>query len=161
MDWFVVWIRNCIKLIVYYRNHENTSHFDCLSTHLYIQDWNPCARSSAKPINSLAGPSDSIQWHRSGSTLVWVMAWCLMAPSHHLYQYGLLITTVQWDSSEAINHWSYLKNYKHKILLKSHRGQWVNQIIANNCHNHTTKPLLWLSVNIDSGNGLVPTGNMT
>ena len=21
-----------------YHNHENTSHFDCLSTHLYIQD---------------------------------------------------------------------------------------------------------------------------
>ena len=69
VDWYVDWIRNCIKLIVYYHYHENTSHFDCLSTHLYIQDWNPCARSSAKPTNSLAGPSDSIQWHGSGSTL--------------------------------------------------------------------------------------------
>ena len=112
--WYVDWIRNCIKLIVYYHNHENTSHFDCLSTHLYIQDWNPGARSSAKPTNSLAGPSDSIQWHGSGSTLARLMAWCLMAPSHHLYQYWLLITTVQWDSSEgsftrdapAINHWN-------------------------------------------------------
>ena len=112
VDWYVDWIRNCIKLIVYYHNHENTSHFDCLSTHLYIQDWNPCARSSAKPTNSLA--SDSIQWHGSGSTLARLMAWCLMAPSHHLYQYWLLITTVQWDSSEgsftrdalAINHWN-------------------------------------------------------
>ena len=84
MDWYVDWIRICIKLIVYYHNPENTSHFDCLSTHLYVQDWNPWARSSAKPINSL-GPSDSIQWHRSGSTLARVMAWCLMAPSHHLY----------------------------------------------------------------------------
>ena len=114
VDWYVDWIRNCIKLIVYYHNHENTSYFDCLSTHLYIQDWNPCARSSAKPTNSLAGPSDSIQWHGSGSTLALLMAWCLMASSHHLYQYWFLITTVQWDSSEgsftrdapAINHWN-------------------------------------------------------
>ena len=44
VDWYVDWIRICIKLhelVVYYHNPENTSHFDCLSTHLYIQDWNP------------------------------------------------------------------------------------------------------------------------
>ena len=46
-------------------------------------------------INSLR-PSDAIWWHRSGSTLAQVMAWCLTAPSHHLNQCWLIISVVQW-----------------------------------------------------------------
>ena len=36
-------------------------------------------------------PSDNILWHRSGSTLAQVMAWCLTAPSHYLNQCWLVI----------------------------------------------------------------------
>ena len=51
-------------------------------------------------LNSL-GPSDAI-WHwRSWSTLVQVMACCLTAPSHYLNQCWLIITKVQWCSSEG------------------------------------------------------------
>ena len=42
-------------------------------------------------VNSL-WPSDAIWWHRSGSTLVQEMAWCLTAPSHFLNQCWLLIS---------------------------------------------------------------------
>ena len=53
-------------------------------------------------INSLC-PSDAIWCHRSGSTLAQVMACCLMAPSHYLNQCWLIISEVQWLSSEAIS----------------------------------------------------------
>ena len=54
-------------------------------------------------INSL-WPSDTIWWHRSGSTLAQVMACCLMALSmlsHYLNQYWLIIHKVYWHSSEG------------------------------------------------------------
>ena len=51
-------------------------------------------------INSL-WPSDSV-WHRRfWSTLAQVMAWCLMAPSHYLNQYWLIISEVLWNSPEG------------------------------------------------------------
>ena len=48
-------------------------------------------------INSL-WPSDTIWQQRSGSTLVQVMACCLIAPSHYLNQCWLIISEVQWHS---------------------------------------------------------------
>ena len=51
-------------------------------------------------INSL-WPSDTIWWHRSGSTLDQVMAWCLMAPSHYLNQCWLIISQVLWHSPKT------------------------------------------------------------
>ena len=52
-------------------------------------------------VNSL-GPSDAIWPWRSWSTLVQVMACCLMAPSHYLNQCWLIISKVLWHSSEDI-----------------------------------------------------------
>ena len=59
-------------------------------------------------------PSDTIWRHKSGSTLAQVMACCLAAPSHYLNQCWLIISKVQWYSSEcnvtrdtsAISHWN-------------------------------------------------------
>ena len=45
--------------------------------------------------------SDTMQQHRSGSTLVQVMAWCLMAPSHCLDQCWHIINEVFWHSLEG------------------------------------------------------------
>ena len=45
--------------------------------------------------------SDAIWRHRSGSILAQVMACCLMAPSHYLNQWWLVISKVQWDSPES------------------------------------------------------------
>ena len=78
-------------------------------------------------------PSDTIWRNKSGSTLAQVMACCLMAPSHYLNQCWLIISKVQWHSSECnftrdtsgTSHWNQLENYLFRILLKSPRGQWV------------------------------------
>ena len=51
-------------------------------------------------LNSL-WPSDAIWRHRSESTLIQVMACCLMAPSHYLNQCWLVISEVQWQSPEG------------------------------------------------------------
>ena len=86
-----------------------------------------------KKINSL-GPSDAIWRWTSWSTLVQLMAWCLMAPSHYLIQCWLIISKVLWHSSEDIiirsfedtNQWSKIEDYIFKIILRSPRDQWVN-----------------------------------
>ena len=51
-------------------------------------------------VNSL-WPSYAIWHHRSGSTLVQVMACCLTAPSHYLNQCWLILSKNQWYSSEV------------------------------------------------------------
>ena len=50
---------------------------------------------------NLLWPSDSKWWHRSGSTLAQVMAWCPTAPSHYLNQCWLIIKSVLWHSLES------------------------------------------------------------
>ena len=72
--------------------------------------WN---RPMPQWVNSL-WPSDTIWRHKSGSILDQVMACCLTAPSHYLNQCWLIISKVQWHSSEciftrdasAISHWN-------------------------------------------------------
>ena len=49
--------------------------------------------SRAYMVNSLWS-GDAIWWHRTGSTLDQVMAWCLTAPSHYLNQCWLIISKV-------------------------------------------------------------------
>ena len=74
-------------------------------------------KSKLTDINSL-GPSDTIWRQRSGSTLARLMACCLTAPNHYLNQCWLIISKVEWHSSEgkftrdtsAINHWIIWKS---------------------------------------------------
>ena len=47
--------------------------------------------NSLWPSDALLWPSDALWRHRSGWTLVQVMAWCQMAPSHYLNQCLLII----------------------------------------------------------------------
>ena len=78
--------------------------------------------------------NDTIWQHSSWSTLVQVMACCLMVPSHYLNQCWLIFSKVQWHSVEGnltkdsslINHYNKFENYLSKFLFKSPRGQWVN-----------------------------------
>ena len=53
--------------------------------------------AKTKLVNSL-WPSDAIWRHRSGLTLVQVMACCLTAPSHYLNQCWLFISEIPWYS---------------------------------------------------------------
>ena len=46
-------------------------------------------------------PSDVIRRHNSGSTLAQVMACFLLTPSHYLNQCWLVLSKVQWHSSEG------------------------------------------------------------
>ena len=46
-------------------------------------------------------PRNTMWQHRSGATLAQVMACCLTAPSHYLTQCWLIISKVQWHSSES------------------------------------------------------------
>ena len=88
-----------------------------------------------EPTNSFNSlwPSDAIRRQGSRSTLVQVMACCLMAPSHYLNQCWQIISEVQWHSyqgdftsdASTISHRNPFENYLSKILSKSPRGQWV------------------------------------
>ena len=53
-----------------------------------------------KDVNSLR-PSDAIWRQRTGSTLAQVMACCLTAPSHYLYQCWLIISKALWLSCKG------------------------------------------------------------
>ena len=64
------------------------------TTHIY----NCCAKQL--PVKTLQ-PSDTTWWHRSGSTLAQVMAWCLMAPCYYLNQCWLIIQSVLSHSPES------------------------------------------------------------
>ena len=87
-------------------------------------------------LNSL-GSSDAIWRPKTWSTLAQVMACCLTAPSHYLNQWWLIISKVQWHSSEGnftagisvINHCNWLEKYSPKISLKSPRPQWVKSVL--------------------------------
>ena len=78
------------------------------SQHMYwlIHSWPCCSyllplsHHAMGKINSLWS-SDARRWQRSGSTLAQVMACCLIASSHYLNQCWLIISKVQWHSSEC------------------------------------------------------------
>ena len=67
----------------------------------------------------------TLWWHRFGSTLAQIMDCCLMAPSHHLKHYCLIIKDVLWHSPGAISP-EMLKISFHKISL--------NITFSNHCH---------------------------
>ena len=88
-------------------------------------------------LNSL-WPSDSIWRHGSGSTLVQVMACCLMAPSHYLNQCWLLKREVRWHSPEsyfaqATTLYNEFENYTFEITATAPNSQWVNPLCAEFC----------------------------
>ena len=86
-------------------------------------------------VNSL-WPSDTEWWHRAGSTLAQVMAWCLTAPSHYLNQCWL-IREALWHSPEinftasapATILYNEFKNYTLRITATFPRDQWSMSLI--------------------------------
>ena len=80
-------------------------------------------------VNSL-WPGNAIWWHRSGSTLAQVIAWCLMTTSHYLNQSWLIIIDVLWHSRESdiirnahnLNPQLVCGDYASGITAKSHPG---------------------------------------
>ena len=91
--------------------------------------------------------------HRTWSTLVQVMACCLIAPNHYLNQCWLLNSEVSWQSPEGnfagnskdAYPWYESENYKFNIC-------WEAQI---NCHvPKKTSPLKWWPIDFETENGL-------
>ena len=105
---------------------------------VYITYATSVLRNNSKYINSL-WPSDTTWRHRSGSTLIQVMACCLTASSHYLHQCWLIISKVLWHSSEGFlirrfedtNQWIKIEDYIFKIAFRSPTGQWVNLCFFN------------------------------
>ena len=109
----------CISVLGSSQGHFMESAQDkmCLNVTFFIIATSPRGQwvNRVANINSL-WPSDTIWRHNSGSTLAQVMACCLMAPSHYLNQCWLIISNVEWHSSEGkftrntsvINHRNYL-----------------------------------------------------
>ena len=63
-----------------------------------------CRSASGVTLNNMINPlwsADTIRWQRSRSTLVQVMACCLVAPSHYLNQCWLLVSDVLCHSPES------------------------------------------------------------
>ena len=111
-------------------------------------------------INSL-WPTDAICRHRSGSTLVQVMDWCLTTPSHYLDQCWLLISEVLWHSSEsnstaraqAIILHNDLESYILKITVISTRGHCVITVYTENktsCLQNSVSWNMFVSMTISS-----------
>ena len=92
---------------------------------------------SQGPINSL-WPSDVIWRQGSRSTLVQVMACCLMATSHYLNQCWLMISEM-WHSPDSnfientwdIYRWNEFEIYQSETVVKSPRGQGVNYLSSS------------------------------
>ena len=71
-------------------------------TQMYIR----CKYSHKLCVN-LFLPSDAIKCHKNLSTLVQIMAWSLMAPSHYLNQCRLIIRVFTWRQFHR-NYWRWL-----------------------------------------------------
>ena len=73
-------------------------------------------------------PCHAVWWQRTGSTLAQVMALCLMALSHYLNQWWLIISKILLHSSENRLWWVYLM-IKQMICifytLMAHIYQWT------------------------------------
>ena len=122
---------------------------DLRRSHTYVTSlyWRWYHEDEHIGINSLR-PSEDISRHRSGSTLVQVMAFCLQAPRHYLNQCLLITSKVQRHSSRAnsqdipqpsITHFSskitYLKFHSNELIsaqssLPNNRYDSENRCIA-------------------------------
>ena len=74
---------------------------------------------SAICFNSL-WPSETIWQQRSWSALAQVMAWCLMEPSHYLNQCWLIISTIQWHSSDG----NFMRCHSHQSQKLAWKYYW-------------------------------------
>ena len=52
-------------------------------------------------------PSEAIWWHNSGSTMVQVMAWCLVAPNHYLNQCWFIKGVLWYSPFRRKYSWTY------------------------------------------------------
>ena len=91
-------------------------------------------RIDTSKLFNLLWPHGAIWWHKSGSTLVQVMAWCHQAPSHYLNQCWLVIIRSCIIHLRVISQelpQSSITKLRSKITyikipFKSPRGQWGN-----------------------------------
>ena len=107
-------------------------HWSCL--------WAVCLCASINYLKPL-WPCDTIWYLRSWSTLVQVLACCLLAPSHYLSQCWLIMKGVHWHSPE--------RNFTKKLFLHLPGG---NELSLTNvlilyllCHSCVCSVVWYLS----------------
>ena len=110
--------------------HKICQHFQ----HIKVwAKWPPFCKHHYQ-VNSLR-PSDAIWRQRSWTTLVQVMACCLMAPSHHLNQCWLIINKALWQSIEG-----YFKRDNTSVKIAYRKFQWnppgLNELSSDELDNH-------------------------
>ena len=95
------------QIPVKFESKYNNFHIQLFSSIFHSRKliWKCCLQNDGHLVHALIfsplWPSGTIWWQRIESTLVQVMAWCLMAPSHYLNQCWLLIHEVQRHSPES------------------------------------------------------------
>ena len=105
--------------------------------------------------NSLQ-PNDTMRQERSWSTLVQVLACCLMVPSHYLSQFWQIISDVLWylrdgnftGNAQGIYPWYEFEIFFLKIMVASPRIHWVDSSPPSDAYMNP--------VSIGSDNGLSP-----
>ena len=75
--------------------------------------------NSHQTLHTSLRPSEVVWWHRLGSTLAQVMACCLTAPVQNLDQCWLIISKIQWHSSQSnFTRHMYVKHWSRKLCWK-------------------------------------------
>ena len=90
-------------------------------------------------VNSLWS-SDAIWHHETWSRLVQVMAWCLMAPSHYLNEFWLILSKVLHHSREG----NFTGNVQYICLWHEFKNYWLRsqtQLPAGS--NELISHILW------------------
>ena len=92
--------------------------------------------------NNSLWPSDAICWHKSGSILAQVMAWCPMAQSHYLNQSWLVINDSPFHTPTGSMHGSV-----HGLFgFTNRRFDWLT------CVDCDMPTQLLLRIQINTGN---------
>ena len=102
-SWYIYNRNHCLNMIKWTWIYiwQGLSSRDQL-TQIYI-----CCKYSHKLCVNLFLPSDAIKCDKNLSTLVQIMAWCLMVPSHYLNQCRLIIRIFTWRQLHR-NYWRCL-----------------------------------------------------
>ena len=107
----------------------------------YYVEYRPCEKLRNRHYVETSSAFDTLWlndalWRRiSWTSLVLVMACCLMTSSHHLNQCWLIISEILWHSSDDTGNaqdicpWYECENYWFKITAASPSGQIKSQLI--------------------------------
>ena len=115
--------------------------------------WEQLAVHSQRKFNSLRG-SDCIWQHKSGSVMIWLMVYCLVALSHYLNQCWYITTDVLSPSCEGDCKLSgqnnVLSKYCKKFFLKYQPYITMTKLPSVNLVNMSSYDALYIQIQVSS-----------